>query len=285
VKNRSWMSCLKWAGAACLLSQLSQPVTARPAPGGAPAAHSQKKGFGIVAGRDAAWKSKISALKVAWFYGWGLDKPAAVPAGVEFVPMAWGYWGNKDGGFERSLQKARAQPGVRALLGFNEPDGKEQANLGVEGALKAWPFLMKTGLRLGSPAAVHADNDWMQSFMKGAEAQKLRVDFITAHWYGGNDAPGFLGWLARLHAMYGRPLWITEFAPADWQANATRPNRYSPQQMADFMRAVLPRLNQLSYVQRYAWYSSGPKDAALGPSALFNEDGSLSGLGRLYASF
>ena len=50
------------------------------------------------------------------------------------------------------------------------------------------------------------------------------------------------------------------------------------------MRVVLPAMDKLDYVQRYAWYSASPDDAALGASALFQKDGSLTDLGRLYAS-
>jgi len=78
---------------------------------------------------------------------------------------------------------------------------------------------MRTGLTLGSPAAVHADGDWMEAFMAGAEKKGYRVDFITIHWYGGADLEGFLGYLARVHALYHRPLWVTEFAPADWSGH------------------------------------------------------------------
>ena len=117
--------------------------------------------------------------------------------------------------------------------------------------------------------------------MKAADEKKYRVDFVTIHWYGGADASGFLGYLARVHDLYHRPLWVTEFAPADWSGH----RGISPQQAANFMRVVLPAMNKLSYVQRYSWFSASPDDAALGAAALFNKDRSLTALGRLYASF
>lgn len=250
----------------------------------AQAASSAKKGFATVAARDPQWKRKITSLHVHWLYTWGLDKPPGLPQDVEFVPMDWGYWGNKDGGVTKALAKAKTQPGVRSLLGFNEPDSTTQANLSVEGALEAWPLLMQTGLTLGSPAPVHVEDDWMRRFMQGMVTKKYRVDFICIHWYGGNDPSGFLGYLAHIHDLYHRPLWVTEFCPADWSAGKDHPNHYTPQQMADFMRAVVPELNKRGYVQRYAWYSAATNDPALGPATLFNNDGSLTDLGRLYAA-
>ena len=51
--------------------------------------------------------------------------------------MVWGYWG-QDASLAKLGEKAKAT-GQRHLLGFNEPDGKDQANLSVEKALAAWP--------------------------------------------------------------------------------------------------------------------------------------------------
>ena len=264
-------------GVLVLLASLCPPTSAKDA-------HRLKKGFDVVTGKDGTWRQQVTALHAHWFYSWGGDAPENIPKGVEFVPMDWGYYGNKDNTLVQWLAKVKTQPGVHTLLGFNEPDGKDQANLTVDKALEGWPYLMKTGLRLGSPAAVHADGDWMRSWMKQAEAKKYRVDFITIHWYGGNDPKGFLGYLKKVHDLYHRPLWITEFAVADWNTGPNHPNQYTPQDEASFMRQVLPALDRLPYVERYSWFSASSDDEALGPGALFNKDGSLTELGRLYAS-
>ena len=262
-----------------LAAALCTPALAQAAP---PAKKfvSLKKGFDAVVRPDGKWRAQVTALRAHWFYSWGGDEPPDLPPGIQFVPMDWGYYGNKDDSLVKWLAKVKAQPGVPALLGFNEPDGKDQANLSVERALEGWPYLMQTALPLGSPAAVHADGDWMKAFMAGAEAKHYRVDFITIHWYGGADPQGFLAYLARVHALYHRPLWVTEFAPADWSGH----HGVTPQQAAEFMRVALPGMDRLDYVQRYSWYSASPDDAALGASALFGKDGSLTDLGRLYAS-
>ena len=79
--------------------------------------------------------------------------------------------------------------------------------------------------------------------------------------------------LERTHALYKKPIWITEFAPADWKAGPGKPNRFSEEQIEHFMREVLPALNKLPYVERYAWFSSSPESPQLGVSALFDKDG------------
>ena len=43
-------------------------------------------------------------------------------------------------------------------------------------------------------------------------------------------------------------------------------------------------INKVDSVPRHAWFSASPDDGALGASALFNKDGSLTDLGLLYAS-
>ena len=167
--------------------------------------------------------------------------------------MEWGYYGNANNGSVNWLNRVKGQTGVTTVLGYNEPDSTTQANLSVAAALDGWQYMAALGIHVGSPACVHADDAWMQQFMAGAAQKGYRVDYVCVHWYGGTDAQGFLGYLSYLHTLYNKPLWITEFAPADWSGN----RGISPQQEADFMRQVIPALNTTWYVQRYAWYTGG----------------------------
>jgi hypothetical protein len=172
--------------------------------------------------------------------------------------------------------------GFKELLGFNEPDGKEQGNLKVEEALALWPKLMELAPRLGSPACIHPDNDWMKSFMKGVKERSLRVDFVTVHSYGGLNAEALMKQLEAVHNLFGLPIWVTEFAVGDWKAKTIAENHYRPEQIVKFMEEILPRLDQCDFVERYAWFSPKPDNRALGPCALFNDDGSLTQVGQAY---
>lgn len=69
-----------------------------------------------------------------------------------------------------------------AMLGFNEPDGRDQANMSVERALDLWPELEAAGVMLGSPAAVKGTKPGMTEFMAGAKSRGYRVDFVAVHW-------------------------------------------------------------------------------------------------------
>lgn len=247
---------------------------------------SQKKGFDTVVKPGGDWAARVRALNAHWFYSWGGDTPPGVPAGVEFVPMVWGWYGRSSADWTRKHFAPVTRPDAAPpLLGFNEPDNKGQANLPAARALDAWPTLMETGRRLGSPAAVHADGPWMQEFMREADRRKYRVDFVAVHWYWEPKAASLMGYLEKLHRMYNRPLWLTEFAVVDWSAKTPAANRFTAADVEKFARDVLPALEKAPFVERYAWFSFGQKDAGGGISALFDSAGGLTELGKIYAGF
>ena len=238
-----------------------------------------KKGLGIAA-RKGAWSKRLASLNCDWFYTWGAERPADTPKGPEFIPMIWGYWGQDDK--IAAAGEAARKAGIRELLGFNEPDRHNQSNLSVERALKAWPLLEATGLRLGSPGCVHPDNDWMKTFMRRAKRERLKVDFVCVHNYGGPSADALVKRLTDVYRMYRKPIWITEFAVGDWEAKSAEANRHKPDRILRFMEAVLPRLEQLDFIERYAWFPAAPDNRALGTSALHDSTGKLTRLGECY---
>jgi hypothetical protein len=173
---------------------------------------------------------------------------------------------------------------TKNLLGFNEPDYRSQANMSVDEAIRLWPMLQSTGLRLGSPCTVSATSPWLDKFMTKAARAHLRVDFMTMHSYGWPNAESFLAKVRDLHEKYGRPVWVTEFSVADWSATPSRPSRYTRGEVQAFMRASITGLRAMPFVERFAWYAAGPSNPALGPSALYKTNGQLTAAGRLYAS-
>jgi len=243
---------------------------------------SKKKGIGCGAKSKENFEELIKSLNLSWQYCWTPAPPDELPSNVEFVPMVFGKKDSINAHIER-IKSMKRKEKHRYVLGYNEPDEEKQANLSVEAALAAWPKLMALDLPLVSPGAVHADNDWMEAFMKGVKERGYRVDFIAVHSYGNGDPTAFLDKLARIHKLYDRPLWITEFAVADWQASSVAENRYSPEDVQKFMKAVLPKLERLDYVYRYAWFPGAQNDKALGPSAIFDANGKLTKLGEIYA--
>jgi len=221
-------------------------------------------------------------LNVDWHYSWGLKLQEDYPRNIRFVPMTWGKWD-----LEKAItyiNELKKMDKVESLLGFNEPDGKKQSNISVEEALDLWPKLMKANVRLGAPCCVHPDNEWTKTFMEQAKQKELRIDFVPIHDYGGPSPQGLVNKCKRIYEMYGKPIWITEFAVGDWQAKDVAENKHSPERILEFMKEVLPELDKLGCVERYAWFPANKDNKNLGTSALFNDDNSLTELGNFYAN-
>lgn len=228
------------------------------------------------------WSHKTSDLKGHWFYHWGNTPREEIPSGIEYIPMFWGKGSVNDENIN-NIQQLIADGTVQYVLGFNEPDGLSQANMTVDEAVERWPQLETLNAPLGSPATVNPTNDWMQEFMERAEAENLRVDFVTLHSYGGPNPATFLHKVKETYELYGKPIWITEFAVADWSAGSVEDNKYSVEQVKEFMRVVLPALDQMEYVHKYTWFD-GANRPPLASSALFDEEGNMTELGQFYAN-
>ncbi len=219
-------------------------------------------------------------LHNSWYYTWGADKPNDAPPGTEFVPMEWGYYG----GDSTSWLNGRAgQPGVKNFLAFNEPDHTDQANLSVAAALDGFRYLSdlsKRGTPVSSPACADDNGQWFTDFMAGAASRGYKMDFVAVHCYI-RDPYQFLNYIDNMHNRYWQyPLWITEFAPADWSGT----NPVSVSEAKNFMKIVVPALNSRWYVARYAWYTGSEPggDWTLSSAGLVYSGGGLSDVGLLY---
>lgn len=242
-----------------------------------------KKGVGLTT-IGTSWSYRVSKLKVHWYYSWGINLSEYEPDNVDFAPMKWGK-GSPSEEVMANLTALKEAGKINYLLGFNEPDGAEQANMTVQEAVDNWPALESLGLPLGSPGCVNPTGNWMKEFMQRATDEGLRVDFVCVHSYGGASAQSLLNKLEEVYNLYGKPIWITEFAVADWTAATPEENKFSPAQVLSFMQEILPALEDLGYVHRYAWFPFGQTSAAGTSSALFDADGNLTTLGEFYANF
>src|ERR1700754_4411228 len=68
-------------------------------------------------------------------------------------------------------------------------------------------------------------------------------------------------------------------------ASTPSANAYPPDQVLAFMKRLLPKLEGLSFVQHYSWFSGDPKGPQLWSSALIDANGNLTTLGSYYASY
>jgi hypothetical protein len=263
-----------------------------------------KKGICLTmrkAGEKGSAEGNLPRLKKVnpyWSYSWGWDQVPNQPANVEFVPMAWGAW-SVDGlrkGLQKSVVPEIESGKVKRFFGFNEPDKPEQANMPYQAALKYWPQLEALGVPLCSPACANPEgiNDnsvqgvrgsWMKDFMKEADRRGYRIDYTGVHWYGGTHVQHFKDKMRRIYEKYGeRPILITEFAPADWEARKLSQNRHKTEYVLAFMKEVLPWLERQDWVAGYSWFSFEHNQAVGHTSSLYDKNGNLTACGRYYRS-
>jgi hypothetical protein len=243
---------------------------------------SDKKGVGL-AELDAS--DRIEALDIAWYYTWKPYPIEGVPA-EKFVPMLRSRGGRA---LDRHIAHFRSKGKVPVLLALNEPNVAKGDNMSVEEVVQRWPEISDLAEQIGSPAPSGALGPWFDQFYVYVGKYGLRLDFMALHLYSAPDAASFLSKIDAVYDRYRLPIWITEFAVADWDAlKKPNKNRYSESEVLAFMRAVLPELEKRPYIIRYAWF--GASDYCLHheevrTSRLFESDGSLTPLGRFYADF
>jgi O-glycosyl hydrolase len=99
------------------------------------------------------------------------------------------------------------------LLGFNEPDHANQANMTVDDAYAKWSILVGKSDIIASPAMAGnpaASGSWLEIFAAKVPAPKM--DYVAVHWYGGIYASSFKKRMTEIYNKFGKKLWITEFA-------------------------------------------------------------------------
>lgn len=194
----------------------------------------------------AGWSP--AKLNCTWYYDWNIGGSSTSDYQYTAIRQHddWPDW-----------EKINHKKGVNHLLGFNEPDRPDQADMTVEQAIEIWPEMMKSGMRLGSPSPANPFNSWLPQFLDKCEELNYRVDFAAIHCYWGGLTPE--QWYSQLKKVYDyvkRPLWITE-----WNNGANWTSEYWPddqdaqfQKQLNDMKEILYVLDTTSFVERYAIY-------------------------------
>jgi Glycosyl hydrolase catalytic core len=244
----------------------------------APRAEAAYKG---VAGQVA----NAAKVNATWCYNWGSGKPSNLPAGVNFYPMWWSYYGATQAQDTAGVQSIK-NAGMNVLLMYNEPDHTDQANLTVAYALQGYRHASVavkaiTGVYLISPACADDNSSWMQSFMATVKSEGLACHAVALHCYL-SSASSFLSYVDGIHSRYGYNVYVTEFAPTDWKS----PTAITVANCQSFMATAVPGLKSRSYVLDYSWYCGTlPGTGVLGTAALFDSSGNLTTLGTQYKTY
>lgn len=244
-----------------------------PAPAAATLHTTGKKGF---CGPERFYRAELGCN---WYYNWSLSPFLGV--NLPFAPMVWGWDETRTP--KRLRQLSRQTP---ILFGFNEPDGRNQANLSVPEALDAWPKIQNLADEIVSPSCVNSRGRWMTNFMLQTERRGLRVDSIGVHSYSAPNTEQVMERLEKTWELYNRPLWVTEIGIADWRTQREKKrNRYKVEDTLRFMSEILTYMDRTPWIRGYCWFSGGTfgDGGSLSTSAFFDGKGRPSPLYQRYS--
>ena len=192
---------------------------------------------------------------VSWSYNWA-NTPAASQEnmyqqyGIQFVPMCW----NNNYSAEIIAAYYAAHTDKQTyLLGYNEPNLTDQANMTPTQAAANWEDLVtlakNNNARLISPAmnwgtlsGYSNGVQWLQEFFTKVNPDDIYG--IAVHIYM-NAAKATLGDLQR-YKVFGKPLWLTEFCAWDGCSSSAA--------QCHFMAQCINSLEQDPDLERYAWF-------------------------------
>jgi len=242
---------------------------------------------GVSYGYHSVADMNTASKGISWWYNWAAQPDADIRTtysnyNMDFVPQAW-----NAAGISGVNAWASQDSRVKYILGFNEPNFIDQANMTPTQAAAAWPQLQAVadqyGLKLISPAVNYCGScvsengtiytnpfKWLDDFFTACKG--CRVDYIALHWYGGgNSITGYIEDARK----YGKPIWVTEFA--DWESGITAENQKS------YLAGAVNFLERDPDVFRYSWFIGRGGGANVFPYIdLYGTSGIMTALGQLY---
>jgi hypothetical protein len=181
-------------------------------------------------------------INADWYYSWGPQSTADL-TDIEFVPMKWNARTVNDANWNTIME----HKDVTHVLGYNEPDGAEQANMTVDKQIELWPKMLESGLRVGAPA-VAGKYEQLYEFIDRCDALNYRVDFVPVHIYREVSAQTFYNQIKGVYDRTKRPIWITEFNyGGDWTSGNP-----SLTTVRDRIRDIIQMFDTARIVERYA---------------------------------
>lgn len=221
--------------------------------------------------------SFIRVLKHQWvskkgWCGWDWDEYQMVNATCYYD---WSAGGNTSANLEYtpihqkidwpSWSQINEKQNVSHLLGFNEPDRPDQADMSFEEIFDVWPGMYQSGLRVGTPAWA---NHWggnggnLFDFIEKCDELNYRVDFVALHCYWGGKSPtSWYNDLKYIHERTGRPLWITEWNnganwTGEWWPDDTKDlTPDNAQKQLEDLTGILQVLDTAHFIERYFIYN------------------------------
>lgn len=228
---------------------------------------------------------------IAWNYNWGNSATEEAAAwfelyNIEYDPMCWSGRYSVD----RITEYAVLNPSTKYLLGFNEPNLTDQANMTPATAAGLWPDVValakSLNLKLVSPAmnygtltGYHDPIQWMDEFLAQPGVSIDDIDAISLHCY--MKSPEAVMGFIESFAKYNKPIWLTEFCA--WDGGVS-----NVEQQMSYMCKMLNYLEQEPKVERYAWFTPRYKTPSTEPYMQLLTNGpdiELTDLGKMYTLF
>jgi len=231
---------------------------------------------------------------VSWFYNWAYlpAQDENIPETIKecdimYIPMAW------NGGIqiETLRQYYRENPQVKYLLGFNEPNFIEQANMTPTAAAAKWPVLEEIarefGLKIIGPAVNYGPNggsvsengiiysdpvDYLDAFF--AACPDCQVDYIALHCYM-STVSSLKSFIDRFR-KYDKPIWLTEFCAWDDGTTEVSQRKY----MAD----AVNYLETDPIIDKYSWFIGRWATAFPYMQTYGRNPGQLTNIGEVYVN-
>lgn len=222
----------------------------------------------------------VARLGGGWNYNWKTEPIPGCEAG--FVPMIWGRFSEMD--LRMAIPWATWSGW---LLGFNEPDRPEQANIAPEEAATLWRQIEEarpSGVGLVSPVTAQGNLNWLRQWRSAYYAQYNEYPHVDAwafHYYGGSadDLLNALNTLIAQLDAWGEPdeVWVTEFGRCDSEGGR-------------FMDDVIKAFKANPRVTRYAWFTNRLRgDEPCGDSCigcrLLTMEGQITPFGQRYITY
>jgi hypothetical protein len=147
--------------------------------------------------------------------------------------------------------------------------------------LNNWENMMRTGMRLCSPASWDGSDYWnatgfLAEFLDSVDARGWRCDIIDLHCYWGEGSFNNMHYWSD---KYKRPIWVSEWCwGASWNSDGAFANGVTANNVRDALERICTKMNGWDYVERY-YYWNVERD----PSRLY-KDGALTPAGTMYAN-
>ncbi|MGJ8650698.1 MAG: glycosyl hydrolase [Opitutaceae bacterium] len=199
-----------------------------------------------------------SMFKPGWAYNWGFGDENLVSVG-QYIPMQWGGMAAASPGILRNQPNWYSRANQTTLLGFNEPDLSDQANMTEATAAYQWPRLERTQLPLVGPVPSAYQGAWRVAYEGLADERGHRSEYMAMHWYStagaSTGSPSTLiNNMQSLYNTYGKPIWLTEFSTRDFVGDKTT---WSRNHNFNFLAEFIWRAEGLPWLKKWSPFEWG----------------------------